>query len=195
MDMFSCTVNSRFSVWKLSSLWIIHVWLHAQSIILNFIYINADMCELGLNLFPCHNVHFRGGKWGRGTGLVLGGSTEDMVEQCLSFSALQSVSVAMWEGLFQRSWWWRDGLLQVIGTGKASQQEHLPLKGRSTPGHKSCRWHLMTMYCWSASANHKLKFVMFEKAKKQWSCQRYWSKLLSSPLLQPERWMNGLGDL
>jgi hypothetical protein len=48
---------------------------------------------------------------GRG-GLVLGGSTEYVVEQYLSFSTLWSVSVVGWGGVFQWSWGWREEMLQ-----------------------------------------------------------------------------------
>jgi hypothetical protein len=40
-----------------------------------------------------------------------------------------------WAGFFQRSWWWRDEILQVLGTGKAYQHELLCLKNISVvPG-------------------------------------------------------------
>jgi hypothetical protein len=62
-------------------------------------------------------------------------SAKDMVEQYHFFNALKLVSVVGWTDLFQWSWWWREGMLQVLGDGKAYQQEPLCLKDKSVlPG-------------------------------------------------------------
>jgi hypothetical protein len=75
--IYQHTVNSRLSVCGLSGLQIIHARLP--------FYINADMCELGFDIFPCCSARFRGG--GR---LVLGESAEDMAEQYLCLSVFYS---------------------------------------------------------------------------------------------------------
>jgi hypothetical protein len=65
------------------------MWIfHARHCALNFFYINVDVCELDFHCLFAPFCLLQGGS------LVLGGSTEDIVEQYpLFFCALQSVSV------------------------------------------------------------------------------------------------------
>jgi hypothetical protein len=82
----------------------------------NFFYINTDTCELGFHPLSPLYCPLQGGV-----------STKDMVKRYLLFGALQSVSVAEWGGLFQKSWWWRVD------------------RGDATGGATVC-WHFTTLY-------------------------------------------------
>jgi hypothetical protein len=73
-------------------------------------------------------------------GAALGKSTEDMVKQ-YSFSLIGSFLFVFGGGMerfFQWLWWWREGMLQALGTGQAYQQELLHLKDRSVLMGISC---------------------------------------------------------
>jgi hypothetical protein len=55
------------------------------------------MCELGFNIF----LHPRWVGVGIGLGLVLGGSSEDMVENCPFFWCFMVIIMVWWGGLLQ----------------------------------------------------------------------------------------------
>jgi hypothetical protein len=58
------------------------------------------------------------------------------------------------------------GLLQVVGTVKACQQEPLRLKDKCDCGHNSSKDHTTVKCCGNASENHILKLVVIGKVKR-----------------------------
>lgn len=96
-----------------------------------FSYINADTCELSFwHLSACIMLKLQKG-WM--AGLISGWSTGGVVEQCLSFfGALRWVSLEWWERFVPMIMVVEtEGMLQVLGTGKAYQQEPFHLKNRN----------------------------------------------------------------